>query len=121
MLTENSILTIGKHKFKLLKNVPKEYLFSIYENQNPSYPELLEYVNANIDSIKNKVVIIENPVCKKQSYFNEKIAKQKLLEIKANPQKHKKPIRAYECDKCSNWHLTSKPLQNSKKTDYDSN
>ncbi|WP_166919854.1 hypothetical protein [Flavobacterium poyangense] len=111
MYTEKSILTLGKFKFKLLKNVPKEYLISIYENQNPFYPELLKYVNANIDSIKNKVETIENTVCNKQDYFNQKIAKQKLLEIKNNPQRHKKPIRAYECHKCSNWHLTSKPFK----------
>ncbi|HLF51889.1 hypothetical protein [Flavobacterium sp.] len=113
-LTDNSILTIGKHKFKLLKNVPKEYLITIYENQNPFCPYLLKYVNKNIEQIKHKVAQIEEPICSKQAYFNEKIAKQILFEINNQTQKHKKPIRVYECDKCGNYHLTSKPL-----TDYD--
>lgn len=111
-MTRNSILTRGKHKFKTIQNVPIDYLLNIYNSQQNAYPELLAYVNANIDDIKNGINPERdyNVTCTKIKYCNKKIANQHLKRIRSKTQEHKKPIRAYECEKCSQWHLTSKEL-----------
>lgn len=51
-------------------------------------------------------------LCAKITYPNKVEAKFELKNIRECKQKHKKPIRAYECPICSGWHLTSKPDSN---------
>lgn len=46
--------------------------------------------------------------CDKESFESEKSADKKLKKIWAMPNKGKKPIRSYQCEKCGKYHLTSK-------------
>jgi len=52
-----------------------------------------------------------NSNCKKECFKNKSDADYRLIHIqKMNllyHSKHKTPIRAYKCDKCDSWHLTS--------------
>lgn len=56
--------------------------------------------------------------CTKTSYPNEWDAERALSKIwawgwKAGP--GKLPIRAYKCEKCPAWHMTSQPITNREK------
>ena len=54
--------------------------------------------------------------CKKIAYSTEEFALYDLLKIKATVSKNKKPIRAYKCNICNNWHLTSSLFKTPKST-----
>lgn len=47
--------------------------------------------------------------CTKTAYANEKMANEDIDRIKAKSTRDKKPMRAYHCNKCNLWHLTSTP------------
>lgn len=114
--TDNSILTLGRYKFTSLFRVPAEYLLNIYykENKNNKYPdrELIAYIEKNLEKIKQRqelgetVPVLER-LCEKITFPSEKDAKYQIKQIREKEQKHKKPVRAYECEKCGGWHLTS--------------
>lgn len=114
MYTDSTILSFGKYKFHKLGNIPPSYLLNIYNNKSFKDGDLLQYIEANLEKIQNMKEgrveqVLSNSffVCEKLTFATEKIAKQALKDIKNTPQKHKKPIRVYECDKCGGWHLTS--------------
>lgn len=52
-VNEDSILLVGKHKGKRLKDVPPHYLIYMYENYF-AYPELREYIKKNLEELKKK-------------------------------------------------------------------
>ncbi|MCX6753097.1 MAG: hypothetical protein NTW62_02015 [Candidatus Nomurabacteria bacterium] len=112
--SDNSIIISGKYKFTLVKNLPVKYLLNIYNSNNRNDKQLFEYVKENIDKIKarssgKKTVEIK---CDKIAYVSRKEARFHLKRIReTGEQEHKKPIRSYECDKCSAWHLTSMPYE----------
>lgn len=121
MLNDNSLIPFGRYKFTAICRVPVDYLLKQGENKgkDPFYVELREYINENSEKlIARKLGVIETPKfeypCKKISYASEKIAKEVLNNIKVIEQSHKKPCRAYECEICSGWHLTSKTLEDYK-------
>jgi len=47
-------------------------------------------------------------VCKKVSFCNEQYATAYIEKLNKTSIRERKPIRAYLCEKCFNWHLTSK-------------
>lgn len=111
MLTDNDMLDYGRYKFIRLRNVPADYLITISKQD----PKVLDYVNANLDKLmeRRKEMPFANPeppVCTKITYVNEKEAKRILKIARHKKQNNKRPIRAYECNVCGGWHLTSKPL-----------
>jgi hypothetical protein len=115
MFTDETILTFGKYKFTKLGKVPAEFLIRQFDNkQFFGNLEFKEYLELNIERIRTKQtelhteIIEQENICDKFVYASEKIAKQSLRDINQVQQKHKKPVRAYECDKCGGWHLTSK-------------
>lgn len=117
MYTDETILTFGEYKYWRLGDVNKEYLLNLHEKGCHS-KELRDYIKANIESIRERPFVTQRPaytptpstfVCDKITFPNEKEAKFALKNIKVAIQKHKKPTRIYECDKCGGWHLTSKP------------
>jgi hypothetical protein len=115
MYTDNTPLPFGKYKYVSLCRVPPDYLLNIYQDKTIR-KELLEYIENNMERIiMRKEGIIETPslelVCDKISYYNEKLAKQVLNRIHKYEHDYKVPVRAYECPKCSQWHLTSMPLE----------
>lgn len=125
MFTDDTLLTFGKYKFVRLCRVPPEYLLAIHKNKTalsrevmleiPSATgkELLEYIEANLERIQARQRgEIDAPeielTCEKLPFPNEKAAKAEIRRIQAREQENqKKPVRAYECEKCSAWHLTS--------------
>lgn len=48
--------------------------------------------------------------CKKISYHDHTEAVKALHEICNRKGDNVKPCRAYQCDNCGKWHLTSKPI-----------
>jgi catalase (peroxidase I) len=48
--------------------------------------------------------------CFKASFANENFAEQFVQKLIKTSNRKVKPQRAYLCEKCFNWHLTSKPL-----------
>jgi len=110
---DNTILTIGKYKFTKLSRVPSEYLLNLHKNNNKSDKLLFEYVDQNIEKIKSRIGIKYTATvpCEKVMYCSEKLAKDVLRKISIKEQDHKKPQRAYECEKCGAWHLTSIPFE----------
>jgi C4-type Zn-finger protein len=61
--------------------------------------------------------------CNKFCYNDKKEAITDLHKIKNAPNEGKKPVRAYQCDRCPYWHLTSQTIEegtpNFYKTKYD--
>jgi uncharacterized protein (DUF3820 family) len=115
-------MPFGKHKTRLLKEVPVHYLVSIYKGARDNvdrYPELKEYIETELSAlievkvkIKNgvTVTVIPDPLCNKQCYVDEQEAKKALKLINQDKRTHKKPNRVYFHQACGFWHLTSEPL-----------
>ena len=114
--TDDTILTSGKYKFTKLCRVPPDYLLDIYKHKSCPNKELIEYIKDNLQKIMHrksgKIVAPElKRICGKMSFLSEKDAKFKINKIRDVEQEDKKPIRAYECEKCGGWHLTSIPYE----------
>src|SRR6266446_6062772 len=109
MYSDNSVLTFGRYKHTRLCRVPSDYLLSIYQSGKCADDELKIFIKQNFQRInackKGEPMTAIATVCEKFAYANEKIAKAKLREIEAVKQKHCKPVRAYQCEKCNGWHL----------------
>lgn len=117
MYTDDAILTFGKYKFTKLKQIPFEYLDALSKSCRciPFPEEFNKYVEQR--RVKaDPIEVLKSPevgfVCEKITYANQKIAKIALKRIRniCATKGGKAPIRTYECEKCSGWHLTSKPL-----------
>lgn len=118
--TDHTTLCNGKYKFYKLHEVPVDYLINIYENLKGSTDKALAaYVEKNIDRIKARkeglpfIVepIVEKEVCTKKYYPTKGEARKALKIIRESQGDHKKPIRSYECEKCSGWHHTSLTIE----------
>jgi hypothetical protein len=48
--------------------------------------------------------------CQKNPYPTRRLALRALEAVRANGKPGKKPVRAYPCQECHQWHLTSKKL-----------
>ncbi len=133
---DNSMLTSGPYKFTRLINVPAVWLLGIYNKDQKSKirkkgkhsdRQLIDYIERNLESIKNRVgkPIEENNgfghrrrgmatiqltcgVTDKLVFVSEKDARDELKKVK-DTSSDKKPVRFYECEHCSGWHLTSIP------------
>ena len=111
MYTDDSLITFGRYRFTKLCRVPATYLIDISKYNYPD-KELKAYVESNIEKISDRLEgRINTPkpikVCKKITYASEKNAKADIKKIQKIEQENKKPVRAYECEKCGGWHLTS--------------
>ena len=114
MYTDDTIMLTGRYKFVKLKNIPSEYLIKIYENGSTTDRDLINYINLNMETllVKNtKKLTIEPLPCTKLVFTSKKMANKYLKDIANKKQSHKKPIRSYECEKCSFWHVTSMPIE----------
>lgn len=119
MYTEDTLLTYGKYKGKMIKEIPKDYLVNVHITGGEEHAALKEYIEANLDKFpgltmlswfnKKKDVTVQF-ICDKRTYPTKKSAMDSIIKPKSKQQK-KKPIRAYECEKCSGWHLTSMPIE----------
>lgn len=47
--------------------------------------------------------------CGKASFINQKYADEYIKKLKETSVRYKRPKRAYLCEACLNWHLTSSP------------
>lgn len=110
MYHDSSVLTKGPYKFKQFKNVPLSFFMNLYNNHPFEDQELLQYIQkrkteGNIEGQKNNPVI-----CDKYSFPSKETAKDRLNFLLSLHDNVKKPTRAYECEICGGWHLTSMPL-----------
>lgn len=123
--TDDTILTWGKYKFTRLKNIPASWLVSKHNNNGIHDRVLVQWVADNLERLKERAeqeigkkfhkVIAPPPVCDKYQYASEEQAKKHLREIHnkgKNSEGHVLPIRAYKCNECPFWHLTSKEFGN---------
>lgn len=126
-LTDESVLFWGKYEGRKLKDIPAEYLLELLEKDDYPYGfkyDLKQYTIARKDALEAKRDIKANkvpfePNCKKKYYATKSIAKAHLKVIAGMDWKkfqEKKPVRAYECDKCGFWHLTAMKHFNPEKT-----
>lgn len=108
----------GKYKDLPLYMLPANFLLGIYRNYNTD-KRLKQYIADNLEKIHARAldegILPERsklPVCTKKQYATKREANDHLKWIRNVAAKrfdHKIPIRSYECDICSAWHLTSKP------------
>lgn len=56
-------------------------------------------------------------MCKKTSFANEESANHYIKKLKKTSTRSVIPVRAYLCEKCHNWHLTSIPTKEQKVID----
>lgn len=119
MYTDDSILTWGKWKFTALKRISPDWLLGLRNNMKECHDvELMEYINDNLQGIQDrkegKTQTIEmEDVCRKTIYHTRELAKKAIGRIRSRHSVHSShivPQRAYECEKCGYWHLTSKSL-----------
>src|SRR4051812_3353833 len=98
MYTDETILTVGKHKFTALCRVPAQYLLRLHQFGSFQNAELKEYIESNLEKLilKKEGIILPPPFefpCRKIAYANEKDAKYVLSQISKVQQQHKKPVR----------------------------
>lgn len=114
MVSSDTKMKFGKFKGSILSEIDGSYLRMIYHDPKCS-EELREYINENVGGVVKKFKIEDFKFpCDKIIYFSEKEAKSHINKIKKMAQKHKKPVRAYECEKCGLWHLTSISYEDNK-------
>ncbi len=119
MYNDNTLLTNGKYQFVSLKRVPGDYLLELYKTykrKGQGDPELIDYIDRNMDAIKSRTNTVPPPIqrtCTKVTFSNENDARRDLARIRSNNErlgsrKNKIPIRSYECEYCGGWHHTSR-------------
>lgn len=113
-INDDTLFPYGEYRFTRMSKVPADYLLKLSGKKANLSKPFIKYIKDNLHIIQSKVETNEietvSLICKKILYINEKIAKIALSRIKEIEQGHKKPIRAYECEVCGGWHLTSIPL-----------
>ncbi len=115
---DNTLITVGKHSGKRIREIPTDYLLSIHRNKEFPDRQLILFIENNIERIKKIHQGIEqfskpaeHVPCTKAVYLTKSLARAALQTIRERPGDHRKPIRSYPCDNCSGWHLTSWTVQ----------
>lgn len=103
---------------RMLSDIPSAVLLERYNNGQleKSNKKLWAYVSLNKsrleESVKYEKKEPEEYVgCRKYTYASKKIAMEVVRNARDHKQKNKKPVRAYECNLCGGWHLTSIPYE----------
>ena len=118
--TDETVLKGTRYKNHKLCDVPVEYLLNVQARPKGFTDKaLVAYVHNNLDRLlakKNGVPFIKKettrrPLCQKEVYVTKGDARRALKRIRESPSIDKKPIRSYECEWCSYWHLTSLPIE----------
>lgn len=112
-VNDDTLFPSGEYRFTRMSKVPADYLLN-FSGKKANLPKpFREYIKANLEAITMRVNANDiDPVefiCNKVVYASKIIAKIALTRISAIKQDNKKPIRSYECEYCSGWHLTSLP------------
>lgn len=115
MYTDETVLGYGKHKEKMLKDIPREYFINIYKSGGGEHTALKQYILFNKEKFPELAIFFlrsqDAPpvtfICNKRTYPTKKAAMDSIVKPISKP-KRPIPIRAYECPECSGWHLTSK-------------
>lgn len=126
MYTDETIMPYGGYRGYPIKNIPIKYFENVLKNKKDARPELIEYIMANAKrlniAIPNYTPKLNLPkyvraedlipfICDKKTFPTKKDAQNSLKTIRSVGGEHKKPQRAYECPKCSGWHLTSMDIE----------
>ena len=123
MYTDETVLNWGRHKLFKLIDVPKEYLINFYNNKSYYNDQLKEYVETNIESIRERIPPKIPPkkilqICHEAPFPTKQDAKYELKKIQRSGYKgFDVPIRTYECKVCGAWHITSEPVEKFKNTE----
>ena len=126
MITLDSTLGFGKHKKKPISEIPKDYLLRLYKSGIPKdkdpdgklrifIEELIcppKKIRKTHETINHIAIKVAEMFCPKEFFISESDAKYRLKFIRSHSTRSEKiPIRAYECDRCGYWHLTSKQMR----------
>jgi len=115
MYTENTVLSYGAYRNKMIKDVPPNYLINVYRSGGKEHEKLIEWVQANIEKFPILALYAKKggPIvtfkCDKRTFPTKKDAMESIVKPKTKTKNKPIPLRAYECPECSMWHLTSKP------------
>ncbi len=116
MYTDETVLDYGKYKNKKLKDIPSDYFINVCKTGGNEHTELKKYIEENIGRFPGISIFVFKHtnefvpfICEKRTYPTKKAAMDSIAQ--PTKQQKKKPIRAYECEKCSGWHLTSMPIE----------
>lgn len=116
MYTEDTVLDYGKYKGKKIKDIPKDYMVNVHITGGEEHAELKKYIEANLYKypglthlswFNKKSDVMVQFKCTKRTFPTKKSAMDSIVKPISMPKKPI-PIRAYECEICSGWHLTSK-------------
>lgn len=108
-----SCLTYGIHKYKALKKVDANYLLRLYRNGCNGDKALLKYIKDNYEAIEARIgkdPEQESPSCTKKAYISKQAANAHIRWIQENSKSNYVPVRSYQCDKCTSWHITSEEI-----------
>lgn len=61
-LTDNSLMPFGKHKGTAMANVPASYLLWLKNNVEKVDSAVLEYINDNLDVLRNENGAFDKPL-----------------------------------------------------------
>jgi len=129
MYTPETRLDFGKYKTLQLKYASPHYLMELYRNVDviKDKPELKEYIETYYPEVlvKKPLPVLSTPKVKLASKIDSRFSgflctkrafptKKDAMDSIVKPPKRrngKAPLRAYECPKCSQWHLTSKSVE----------
>lgn len=115
----NTILTWGEYKFTALCRIPAKWLIDVGSKSHDK--KLISWIARNYLGLLDRSereesgIDTREDVCTKYRYASEQEAKKHLKEIKAKGKlrtSHVLPVRAYKCNICPFYHLTSKELIN---------
>lgn len=107
------VLTEGRHAGSPLYKVPKNYLFAMLAGHYPD-EDLRKWLRRNMGAVLERQALPEEireekaEECGKIKYINKATAVSHMRWLHENSKSKILPVRAYECDKCTAWHLTSK-------------
>lgn len=107
---DTSVLTQGKYKYIPLKEIDAEHLLKLYKNGCNGDKALRKYIEDNYEAIGTRVGVSvdrSSPTCTKKSYIDKKAANAHIKWIQNTNKESYVPVRAYQCDKCTSWHITS--------------
>lgn len=118
MYSFDTIIDKGRYKFYRLGDIPATYFMTIWENQKGGgEPNMKEFITTNLNLIKERKNLMLSPklgkkfICTKRYFPTKQDAKNSLSKIREVNQTEDRPVRAYECEYCSGWHLTSMPIE----------
>jgi uncharacterized protein (DUF3820 family) len=116
----DTVIEYGRYKLNKLRDIPTEYLLGIWKNNKGGADmKMRDFLANNFEVLESggvepspkvqKVKPFVPPVffiCDKKTFATKQDARNSLKKIRQVNENGERPIRVYECEFCSGWHLT---------------